>query len=812
MIFLLLGVKGLNAQTTSKNIIFSWDGSQVLPDTPLLNLKFPINFIFNKDFKGKSIVFMDYNDTLKVIALEGRKFGDSKLKSRGDGSFQLVIDKGIIVGQDNAKIKDNFRIKIDSAAPIPVTIITNDILTGEQIEENYKPGYLYYDAIRLAQEKNEIFKFKILKSYGYTSTDSVKFNPYFKDIFTNSNFSTNQGGITSFGSVLTNLGNTDVTNFAAGLARFLAERTKEELNEAFFNKMKEQLNAYPELMTVFPNTSKMLNIIETFSYASVLQVLKEAFETDIQNLPSNLYDIKDLKEDDCDKIKLSKNDSISCHNRLKILSDFFASQDGRWVALGMYSVKEVIQSTNPADLLKSVVASTEFIDLKKTSLDSSNYDDYNIASTIELSNVISQSLISKEDKQVWITTKQLDSLFKQKDAFMIYLGLILALEQQKEKDKKIIFYNKSDEQIGLESLLKESFEKYEELKPLIKNVFTTYNAANNAVKKMVAASEKSVEVEPQALYDYYKTFTASLKPIAHNAILDTLLHREIGASYDKVLNFLNPSVDIAYHISTKKYSAAIYDASILLSALNDFKITSTNKKGEIKKDKKGKIITENYVGFKSFTKSFVKYGTLISTVANAQSSDEVKKAIEASVLPVGSSAIKRNSNWSISVNAYVGGFYGKAYTHVKEYKYDDSNNIIDSNRVKKSYKTYGLYAPIGVSFNKGFKCSWGVSITTQIIDVGALVNFYLKEGDQTAIPSDFKIRLSNIFAPGAQLGLNIAKTPLTLTGGFQYVPSLYKTEQIASSSEIVGSSAVRWHIGLVVDIPMYNIKVWDFKK
>ena len=33
--------------------------------------------------------------------------------------------------------------------------------------------------------------------------------------------------------------------------------------------------------------------------------------------------------------------------------------------------------------------------------------------------------------------------------------------------------------------------------------------------------------------------------------------------------------------------------------------------------------------FKPIIKSFVKYGTLISTVANAQSSEEVKQAIDA---------------------------------------------------------------------------------------------------------------------------------------------------------------------------------------
>jgi hypothetical protein len=127
-----------------------------------------------------------------------------------------------------------------------------------------------------------------------------------------------------------------------------------------------------------------------------------------------------------------------------------------------------------------------------------------------------------------------------------------------------------------------------------------------------------------------------------------------------------------------------------------------------------------------------------------------------------------------------------------------------------------LYAPIGLSFNRGFKCgglknSWGLTISTQLLDVGALVNFYMQNSDAASLPSGFKVRLSDIISPGLQLGVNLPRCPITLMGGIQYVPALNKTSQIASSSEL---SPVAWRaqIGVVVDIPLYNLKVWDFKK
>lgn len=775
IIFLCFGVTKTFSQS---KIRFAIDDDKIRANSDLVNLPLPIEFAFHKDYKDKTISIL--NDSDETILL--KKFGQNDLKildGESDYIIQILSNGSINLETDNdVNIKNIKKLKI-KINDLKRFVLTFDKTSGGKIqEESYKTGYIYYDVMRLLEYENDIATVKtILASYGINSSN-YESNPFIKDVFDDQ---IKQTGAQAGGSLLTNLGNTDVTYFAAGLARFLAERTKEELNEAFFRKMKEKLNSYPELTTVFPNTSQMLNIIETYSYASVLQVLKEAFETDVQNLPGNLYNIKDLTEGDCDKMKLSPKDSISCQERLKKLTEFFATQDGHWVALGMYSVKEAIQSTNPAELLRSIVSSSEFTSLKTTSITNKKYDDYNIASSIELSNFISRSLISKTENQVWITPKQLDSLFtyKQGKAFEVYLGLLLSFEQRENDPVIIKFYNERDS-MTFGEILDSVNRKYNVYKPqvvsLIKNSYTVYNATNNAVKKMIAASEKSTEVEPQALYNYYRTFTASLKPIAHSPILDSLLKIDIGVEYDKVEKFLNPSVDIAYHISTKKYSAAIYDASILLSNLDTV-----------------------FSGFKPVTKSFVKYGTFISTVANAQSSEEVKQALDASVLPAGSYSIKRNTNWSISINSYVGAFWS----------YSNTLNTEDH------LLALGLAAPVGVNFSKGFsktgKCG-GVSLNVQIFDLGALVNYYLLKGDTASIPDNFKVRLSNVFSPGFNLCYNIPMTPLSFAWGAQYIPTLYKYEQIDGVNELTPTNALRWQLSLLVDIPLYNINVWDFNK
>jgi len=789
LITLFLVVFTINSQAQSNNEIKIElkNGKPEIINGDASNLKLPFVLSFKvSDFNDKEIIFMS---TDKVTIPGSKKvFGvDVKTSDEDQGYYKINFDinenKVINSILGDTKLPNNSLIFKVMNTEFPISYKVNDENTDakakvkQEPEIKYIAGYIYYDAITLAS--NEIkpkLKLEILESYSYKGTND---NPYLKVIYDEENSKAGVHVSITPSSFLSSFGNADVTYFAAGLARFLAERTKEELNEAFFNKMKEQLNAYPELKTTFPKTANILEVIETFSYASVIQVLKEAFETDIQNLPENLYNIKDLTRSNCDA-NLGKKLS-ACQARLDKLEAFFKTMEGQWIGLGMFTVKEAAQSSNPYDLLASIAGSEELKGIKFDSKTFLNYDDYNLASSIDLANFISQSLKSKEENQIWITSKELNALFKDNDlkTFKIFLGLLLAKEQN--SDVNIDFYYSDGALKTFGTILKDIHTKadvYEQTKTLFRNTYSAFNSANSAIKKIAAATEKSIEAEPQALYDYYRTFTASLKPIANSEILKTITGRtNIGSRYNSIEQFLNPSVDLAYHIATKKYSAALYDAVLLL---NNTKVSAFDK---------------------PVAKSFIKYGTLISTVANAQSSDEVKKAIEASVLPAGSYAIKQNSRASLSINSYVGAYY--------------------SFSKEKSIPVSGLIAPIGFNFSQGVKndnffnkylLMGGYSVNLQLIDLGALVNYYLIKGDTAAIPNDFKIKLSNIFAPGVSVNYNIKKTPLSLAFGTQYIPTLYKYELINGVNELTSTNAWRWQISLLVDIPLYNLKVWDFKK
>ncbi|MEO0472321.1 MAG: hypothetical protein AAF206_22040, partial [Bacteroidota bacterium] len=84
-----------------------------------------------------------------------------------------------------------------------------------------------------------------------------------------------------------------------------------------------------------------------------------------------------------------------------------------------------------------------------------------------------------------------------------------------------------------------------------------------------------------------------------------------------------------------------------------------------------------------------KYSTFIAAVAKSNNSDDVKKAINAIALPVGSYSIKRRTYANISLNAYPGITGGL--------------ELVQNNNFSEWAPNFGFTAPIGLSLNWGYR-------------------------------------------------------------------------------------------------------------
>jgi len=725
---------------------------------------------------------------------------------------------------------------------------------------NFKTGdNILNDAKRLIDLDEELeVKKEIIDKYGTT-----KENVFLKaaNILEENHFKPS-------GSMGSNIAKTDVTNFATGMARFLAERAKQELNETFFIQMHNQMQKLPELQVYFPQSYKFLKHLDANTMSFDLEYLKTRFELDIKFLPKHIL----VSIDEADENK---------YPYFKTANQYFNNNvNGLWLNIGLHSVLNSNGNINPKDLLYHFVHSKGkeqkglLLDLE-TKL--KNYDDknqINLINSIKLAELISNSLLSPETGRYWVSSKEINELISNENLFQTYIGLLLAKSEFNEY--KVKFNDTSLKDLVELKYTENNVVKNNiaDLKNLILEIYQTYHNVEEKVNSFKDIKDERVLAEKS--YDAFslvKTSVSTIKDLVSNkSYLGT---KDIKIDESVLTNYIDPTVEIAYNLFNKKYNVAIKNFIYILNqvpsvskVISDYDLVNLVESVDLddtKKLNRDKLMTtflqqknvrqslitseiftdeqiedfinndsisktdllklvkhnqteiynylskskqvENFLksnngNYSKFISKFSTYGTLIANVATAQNSDEVKAAIEASVLPVGSSRMKRNSNWSITANAYVGAFYGNAF-----YK-----ELVDGALEKRSINTFGVTAPIGISFSKGnlkvFNQNTSLGINLQLIDLGSLVNFYMKEGDGASLPRDTQIKLGDIIAPGGSLSYSIGDSPFTLLGGIQYVPNLNRMESIPTNSDF---KPVAWrvHFGLAIDIPLFNIKIWN---
>ena len=189
----------------------------------------------------------------------------------------------------------------------------------------------------------------------------------------------------------------------------------------------------------------------------------------------------------------------------------------------------------------------------------------------------------------------------------------------------------------------------------------------------------------------------------------------------------------------------------------------------------------------------------MANIVEANNSDEVQAAIEAAVLPVGSSSVKRETDWNISLNAYIGPYAGREY--------------LPKLQKNQWASTVGLTAPVGIAFSRGNiakgnkrccdnKVSGGKSFTVfvSLIDVGALASYRLAN-DSSKVASE--VTLSNIISPGLFIYYGLGRSPISIGAGCQLGPQLRNVT--ASNVNVDKNFYLRFGISVVVDIPFFNL-------
>jgi hypothetical protein len=183
-------------------------------------------------------------------------------------------------------------------------------------------------------------------------------------------------------------------------------------------------------------------------------------------------------------------------------------------------------------------------------------------------------------------------------------------------------------------------------------------------------------------------------------------------------------------------------------------------------------------------RKMLRYGTLAANLVVAKTQEEAESAIEAIALPAGSARIKKETKRSISLNSYLGGFYGSN----DGFKYNNS---------------YGVTGLVGIGYNWGGnrkkpKNPASYSVFVSVIDIGALATF--RTNSDT---SDYKlkVKLNQIVSPGVFFIYGFPGAPISLIAGYQYAPFI---SSINSNTYTLKSNPGRITLGIAVDIPLMH--------
>ena len=635
----------------------------------------------------------------------------------------------------------------------------------------------------------------------------------------------------------------NATVFADGLARFLVERTKEELSAYFFENLKKDLEDLEELRILLPKTYELLLGIgdEIYNFNAYINMLREVFTEDLKTLVPNLRVL--INSPLLDRY-LTLNPTI------------------KTIFVNALLIGEELQlGTHPADILTLI---------KNANL--ANTTIRNLAPSLQVLDLLSVSLKSRHPDRHWVNRAELNVLFQDRAAFKVYLGLIYA------QCGDITFVGKEGKPLLFRNVLKQIADTWDEvdnaavhIEQYVRSLIDKAALIETHLENVKALEPQNVELghsERQAL------FIASIDLIDHAVKIRNLPY--IGErvyfdikGFEKYITIAKTASDLYLAIREQNYFNAVLNLNVILQntlvkypeewktygdqladmiklidAANQDNylqvahaiVALINRQGAFGTDVslfveieavaqqiiaqggniparlktqlraklnelKAKIIARaDELEDEGINKKFLnvlplllKYGNLAACIAEADSAAQVKEIIESFALPAGSSSIKRKTERNVSLNAYVG------ISPAVEY----------SGATEKSRFNFSIHSPVGVAFSKG-KFSYNVAKNTydekgsktwfiSVIDVGAFTSYRFGDEDLESLP---EIKFQNILAPGLYYVRGLPNSPIAIGAGGQMGPEIRDLAE--GVVEKTGDPSFSFRVFISVDIPIIN--------
>ena len=646
-----------------------------------------------------------------------------------------------------------------------ITLAICSIATGQLTQNNIFYETKYLSSLYNRFTKKIVFENNVKQSLtpfvdpAYLKLDSLNKNPFWKELFSPPAGSSIAGFATK---TIANLGGVDVTKIADAVSTIMIDRAKQELTIAFFDRFKVFSEKNPEFALLFPKTTYALQNLLSNTYPNMLPVLRTAFIEDLDpdQIPSNLESLLELP-------------------KYSTLLQNFPEIKVAVKSLQLIRRLETEKTVNTAEILKDFSAFPEWTGA------AGSREFKNMGNTVRFAALFSEAFRSSDTTRIWVTTAELKELLNDDASTIILLGLFY----EKIRHDKIQYQFDAAQPNNItafETIFAQQKDNISLVKTKILQFIQVVTKVDSSFRSMKKKDTLAIKASNEELYNY---INISLNAVDYCLGIVKLF--DVRFQNEKYMAIAKGANALYKNIYTKKYTAALKEVMEILISIQQ--LTKENMNGS----PDHKTAYSNFSRFIEKSKSYIHF---IGNVADASSSDDIKAALENTILPVGSSSIKKNTLCNISIQTYLG-----AYA-----------SISNMSSLSAWSDRFGVLAPIGISWTPGItslKKGGSVSLFGSLFDLSAIVDYKLKKdsvvsttGTNTSVVSkEYSIKLGQIFSPGIYVVYGFPwNIPLAFGAGGQYGPGLSKIE--AGTSPVLINPYWRWNLFLAVDMPFFTLK------
>lgn len=627
------------------------------------------------------------------------------------------------------------------------------------------------------------------------------------------------------------------------LAIYLANRIKQESVMWFFEKITQHASRYELLNLFFPTTMKLLQGNEVYEVPNLGAQWQYALSKDFMQMPGNVLNSQWLAKrwpeaatygayitGVCDFAELivkrySYRDAVKALylSLTKTPADFDAVQSKPvfrdYITL-LYAINTELFVTDSAGRLR-LLSYEDFRNMNRKEMEL-------MMSLLDLKYESVFSKFFKGIKESADTTLQLDV-----ERMRRLLGnLRTAIGQVEKIGAEYLEEQKRLQQNGQ----KDWFYSTYNIWGAVNQVFHVFNELDTQlVKPQVSALAKKAFSYGEQVFEIYNLVTKkNFAGAVMNALsfIDTLLyetkpeHRLTVALKDIPDNHLFASSFLKNAVLLK---TDLYEKKLLF--------IHNSKDQTISFEKKSPVAALLFDNDRQAIQLIRKMSGFLNDAALAQNDKQLAKVVESYAMPVGSYKRKRNSWWSVDLNAFAGVYGGYEWARRQQ---NDTSKL--GNR--RGGPVWGISVPIGIAVSKTFgrkwkagkkefdtyhgmfpddyvrnpdkvkikkqhlynRTAWTLTVTASIIDLGAPVSYRFADSKDTTIGQNFK--WSQLISPGLHIALALPGSPFTVSTGIQYTPQLRKYQEAGKPND-QQFNTTRAYLGLMFDLPLFNF--WERK-